>query len=158
MNKKAFLNSVSLLIANWLRAQGFCLFQILILCLADWALVHFANKALFLEFLISVKVLWVLCKLLLSFLNDLFILSKNQKLLAQFSLKIKTNLELLFFDKIVKPSQNRRAETFSSCAKNDVFPYSWQLKKRYHFWCSYTQYGPIKNSRIKNQPSDFGKK
>ena len=23
---------------------------------------------------------------------------------------------------------------------------------------NYTQYGPIKNSRIKNQPSDFGKK
>ena len=37
----------------------------------------------------------------------------------------------------------RRAESFSSCTKNCVFFYSWQLRKRLHFWCSSNNFSAL---------------
>jgi hypothetical protein len=39
--------------------------------------------------------------------------------------------------KMLKPSQNKKGlKICLSCDKNGVFFYSWQLRKRHHFWCS----------------------
>ena len=37
----------------------------------------------------------------------------------------------------------KRTEKFSSCTKIGVFFYSWQLRKKHHFWCSQKTFRPF---------------
>ena len=45
------------------------------------------------------------------------------------------NFGLMQWILIQKPSRNKNVKKISSCTKNGLFLYPWQLRKRHHFWC-----------------------